>query len=96
MLELPMHATSEDVGRAAVGIVAGVGDELVIEGELGRRIQRIAVVGLENLLQAVVRQLSVADQDAESASAFRKAMWALSMPLSTTPAMPMVSSSPAP
>ena len=37
ILELPMRATSEDVGRPAVGVVAGIGDELVIESELGRR-----------------------------------------------------------
>src|ERR1700733_9198776 len=65
-LELPVHTAGEDVGRAAVGVVAGIGDELIIEGELGRGIQRIAVIGLENLFQTIIRQLSVADQDAES------------------------------
>jgi hypothetical protein len=66
-LELPVRPGGEDVHRATVGVVAGIGDELIIEAQLDRRIQRIAVIRLENLLQAVVRQLSVADEDAEPA-----------------------------
>src|SRR5579872_1360692 len=65
--KLPVRAGGEDVGRAAVGVVAGIGDELIIEGELGRGRQRVAVIGLENLLEAIVRQLTVADEDAEPA-----------------------------
>src|ERR1700733_8162091 len=67
-LELPVCARSEDIRRAAVGVIAGIGDELIVEGQLDRGIQRVAVIGLENLLQAVIRQLPVADKDAEPAS----------------------------
>ena len=62
-----MRAGGKDIGRTAVGVVAGVGDKLIIDGEPGRGVQREAVIGLENLLQAVIGQLSVADQDAKPA-----------------------------
>ena len=62
-----MRARREGIRRTAVGVVAGIGDELIVEGELGPVIQCDAVIGFENLLSAVVRQLTVAKQDAEPA-----------------------------
>ena len=62
-----MQAGSKDIRRSAVGVVTGIVDELIIEGEPGRGSQRVAVIGLENLLGAVVGQLPVANQDAEPA-----------------------------
>ena len=62
-----MRAAGKDVHRAAVGVVGRVGQELIIEGQSRRRRERVAVIGLEDFLCPVVRQLAVADEDAEPA-----------------------------
>ncbi len=51
---------------AAVGIVGGVGDQLIIRGQRQLLGERVGVVGLENSFLAVV-ELAVADENAEPA-----------------------------
>ena len=41
--------------RAAVGIVAGVGDQLVIRGQRQLLVERVGIVGFENPLAPVVQ-----------------------------------------
>src|SRR5262249_55031678 len=65
--ERPVEPAGEQVDRAAVGVVARIDDELIIERELGRGGERVAVIGFENLLRAGARQLAVADEDPEAA-----------------------------
>ena len=67
VLKLPMHSRGEGVHRAAVGIVGGIADKLIVQAEPRRGGQRIAVIGLEDLLQARIGQLPVADQNADAA-----------------------------
>ena len=52
--------------RAAIGIVGGIGDELVVRRQRDRLVERIRVVGFEDALLAVI-ELPVADQRAEPA-----------------------------
>ena len=49
--------------RTAVGVVGGVGDQLVIGGQRQRLVEREGVVGLQDALAAVVER-AVADEDA--------------------------------
>src|SRR5262249_7674612 len=53
--------------RAAICVVGWVDDELVIEGHSPSE-QREAVIGLDDLFMAGVRQNAVADQDAKTTS----------------------------
>jgi len=59
--------------RAAVGVVGGVGDQLVIRGQRQRLVERERVVDFENPLAPVVER-AVADQDAEAAGGDEVAM----------------------
>src|SRR5581483_11619398 len=64
--KLSVQAAREDRDRATIGVVGGIDDVLIVEGQgaPARELQR--VVGLENPLRAVV-QPAVADQEAEAA-----------------------------
>ena len=59
--------------RAAVGVVGGVGDELIVSRQRDRLGQRVGIIGLENALTPVVER-AVADQDAEAAGGDEVAM----------------------
>ena len=61
-----MNPPGNKIYRPAVGIVGGIVDELIIEAELRRGGESVAVIGLYDLLQTGVRQLSVADKDAQA------------------------------
>src|ERR1700738_2258751 len=52
--------------RAAVGVVGGVGDELILRRKGEALVDRIGVVGLENALVAII-ELAVTDQEAKAA-----------------------------
>ena len=59
--------------RAAVGVVGGVGDQLVIRGQRQRLVERVRIIGFENPFAPVVER-AVADQDAEPAGGDEIAM----------------------
>ena len=65
-LKLAVEAAGEDVDRAAVGVVGGVGDQLIVGGKGEVLVDRVGVVGLEDPFVAVV-ETAVADQQAEAA-----------------------------
>ena len=46
-LKLPVNAAGENIHWSAVGVVFGIVDELIIEGELGRGCDGIAVIGFD-------------------------------------------------
>src|SRR5439155_13725806 len=53
-LELAVEAAGEDVDRATVGIIGGVGDQLVVRRERELLVERVGVIGLQNALLAIV------------------------------------------
>src|SRR5215213_1611029 len=65
-LELSVQPPGEYVDRAAVGIVGGIGDELVVRRHRDRLGDRIGVIGFEDAFPTVI-ELPVADQRAKSA-----------------------------
>ncbi len=65
--ECGVVTAGKDICRPAFGGVAGIGDELIVEGEPARGGQSVAVIRLDDLLEPGIRQLSVTDQDAETA-----------------------------
>src|SRR5215469_10756942 len=73
-LKLPMNPPGKKIDRTAIGIVAGIADELIVEAQFRRRRQRIAVIGFDDLLQAGMRQLSVANEDAQASSIEKRLM----------------------
>src|SRR5438093_906398 len=46
--KLPVQPSREDMDRAAVGVVGGVGDELIIRRQRDRLGQRVGVIGFKN------------------------------------------------
>src|SRR3954463_4197484 len=64
--KLPVESSRENRHRAAVGVVGGGGDELVVGGQRDLLVQRVGVIGLEDALAPVVER-AIADQDAETA-----------------------------
>src|SRR3984893_7832133 len=64
--KLGSQPRADNRDRPAVAVVAGVGDELIIEGRAPGK-NRKAVIHFEDLLRARVRQTTIADQDAEAA-----------------------------
>jgi hypothetical protein len=86
ILELAVEAAGEDMNRAAVGVVGGVGDQLIVGGQGEVLVEGISVIRLEDALVAVVEP-AVADQQAKAAGGKEVA---LDNPLSAPP-MPMVS-----
>ena len=59
--------------RSAVGVVGGVGDELIVGGQRELLVERVGIVGFEDSLAPVV-ELAVADQNAEPAGRDEVAM----------------------
>jgi hypothetical protein len=57
---------AKHIDRPAVGIVGRVRDKLIANGEVRRGGQAVAVICLENLLESGMRQLSVANEDAQT------------------------------
>ena len=64
--KLAVESPRENMHRAAVGIVGGVGDQLVIRGQRQLFGQRVGIIGFENSFAPVV-QRAVADQHAKPA-----------------------------
>jgi len=62
-----MQPAGEDIDRAAIRIVRGIRDKLIVEPEVDAIDDFDIVVGLKNILKRVMRQLSVSDRYAESA-----------------------------
>ena len=62
-----MQAAGKNVYWPPVGIVAGIGDELIIDGNPRRSGQRVTVIGFDNAFDAGMRQLPITDQDAGAA-----------------------------
>lgn len=63
--ELRMKSCGIDRDRAAIGVIAGVDNELVVERQGGPLVEAIGVIGFQYLLLAVIK-LAVADQNAET------------------------------
>src|ERR1700730_16896665 len=72
-LKLRMSARREDRNRPAVGVVGGIGDELIIESQRTPLVDLICIKCLENFLFAVV-QLTISDQQANTAGREEVAM----------------------
>src|SRR5262245_23696814 len=66
-LEPDMEASGERIHRTAVPVVGGVRDELVVEADAHVGCKRVAVISLEDFFEPGIRQLSVADEDAQAA-----------------------------
>src|ERR1700730_13671002 len=64
-LKLSMSARREDRNRPAVGVVGGIGDELIIESQRTPLVDLICIECLENFLFAVV-QLAITDQQTDA------------------------------
>ena len=62
-----MKPPGENIYRAAIGVVGRVDDELIVDSNPRRGGKRVAVIRLDDLLEAGMRQLPVADEDAQSA-----------------------------
>src|SRR5215207_4952465 len=60
-----MKSARKNRNRAAIGVVAGIVDELIVEGQRRPFIEAVSVVGFDDLLSAVV-ELAVANQNAEA------------------------------
>ena len=56
----------QNVHRTSAGVVANIGNELIVDRRPRRRGQRITVVGFENLLLAAVGQPSIGDENAKA------------------------------
>jgi hypothetical protein len=79
-LKLCVRPQREQGYRTAVGVVCGIGDELVVGSELRRRVQRVAVVGLKNFLIAWMGSFPSPTR-MPSPPALRKASWTSEMAL---------------
>jgi len=64
--ELRVQPRTENGNRSAVAVVGGIDHELVVQCDARER-QRKAVVGFDDLLGTGMRQLSIADENAEPA-----------------------------
>src|SRR6476619_6394682 len=71
--EFAVQPAREDVDRSAVGIVGGIGDELIVGGQRQLLVERVCVIGFEDSLAPVV-ELAVSDQNAEPAGGDEIAM----------------------
>ena len=60
-----MNLLAKDIDRPAIGIVGGVGNELIVEGEVRRGGWRVVIIGFKSLLEPRMWQLSIADKDAQ-------------------------------
>ena len=55
ILKLPVNPSAKDIYRPAIGVVGGVGDELIVKGEVCRGGEPVAIIRFENLLEAGMR-----------------------------------------
>jgi hypothetical protein len=62
-----MKSPGKNVHRPAVGVVSGVGDELIVEADFRGGGNSVAVIGLDDLLQPGMWQLAVADDNPQAA-----------------------------
>jgi len=60
-----VESAGENVDRAKIAVVGGVGNQLVVQGQGQLLGQRVGIICLEDALAPVV-ELAVADQDAET------------------------------
>src|ERR1700681_4682370 len=63
--KLSVRPCREYRDRSPVGVVGGIGDELVVEGQRAPFVEVIGIIGLEYFLFAVV-QLAITDQQADA------------------------------
>jgi len=84
--ELRVQPRTENGNRSAVAVVGGIDHELVVQCDAPER-QRKAVVGFDDLLGTGMRQLSIADENAEPAGVEKR--YSAEIPL-MTPANPKV------
>ena len=61
--EIGFGAKADDRNRPAVAVIGGIDHELIIDRGLPV-VHRKQIIGLDDLLRARMRQLSIADQDA--------------------------------
>ncbi len=64
--ELHMESGRIDRDRPTVGVIAGVGDQLIVERQRRPFVEADGVIGFHHFLRAIV-ELSVPDQDAHAA-----------------------------
>src|SRR5580704_3406667 len=64
--EIGFGAKADDRNRPTVAVIGGIDHELIIDRGLPV-VHRKQIIGLDDLLRAGMRQLSVADQDAQPA-----------------------------
>lgn len=55
------------LGRTTIAVVGGVGNPLIIEGDVEPANRLPVIIGLGDIFAARMRQLSVADEDADAA-----------------------------
>ena len=89
--ELRVKPPGENRHRPAIGVVGRIGDELIIEAQLRRRGQSVAVIGLDDLLDARDAAARRRRSGCRARRRLRNAACTPEMPL-TTPATPKVSS----
>src|SRR5207247_596296 len=71
--EFRVQPGGENRNRAAVGVVRGVDEELIIEGERRRFVDLVGIIGLQNFFFAVI-ELAVANEQAEAAGREERAV----------------------
>src|SRR4029453_9390242 len=64
--KLAVQTSRENMDRATVGVVGGVGDELIIRRHRDRLGERVGIIVFQNALAPVVER-AVADQGTETA-----------------------------
>jgi len=62
-----MYTRAENRDRAAVAIVGGIDDKLIVGSRRKPACDLRAVIALDDVFESVVRQASVADQNAKTA-----------------------------
>src|ERR1700726_804581 len=65
--KLCVQTSRKDRNRSPVGIVSGIVDELIVEGERRPFVEAVGIIGLEDLLGAIV-ELAIADQNPQATS----------------------------
>ena len=71
--EFRVQPGGENRNRAAVGVVRGVDEELIIEGQRRRFVDLVGIIGLQNFFFAVI-ELAVANEQAEAAGREERAV----------------------
>src|ERR1700730_17058051 len=87
--KLCVQSSGKDPNRSPVGIVSGIVDELIVEGERCPFVEAVGVIGFEEFLGAIV-ELTIADQNPQPPAA--KYARAIGERPSISPATPTLSS----